>query len=62
MTGNYQNAQTSILILIVAGYFAHQSGLDKKAYEKGKDVVDDVKARVKKFRDDRARNHLKSVD
>lgn len=36
VSGNYQNAQTGVLILIVAGYFAHQTGLDKKALEEAK--------------------------
>lgn len=54
-TGNYQNVQSTLLAIAVAGYFAHKSGLDKKAYEKGQEVYKDVKRRIKR------RRTLKSV-
>lgn len=46
LTGNYQNVQSSVLVLVVAGYFAHQTGLDKKVYEKGKKVYRDIRIRL----------------
>lgn len=51
LSGNYQNAQTSVLVLIVAAYFAHHTGLDVKVYEKSKLIVADTKIKVKKYRD-----------
>ena len=49
-TGNYQNAHSTLLILIVAGYFAHRSGLDQRVYKKSQEIIDDVKARFKEYR------------
>lgn len=37
VSGNYQNAQTGIVLLILAGVAAHKTGLDAKAVEKGKE-------------------------
>lgn len=53
-TGNYQNAQSTVLVLMVAGYFAHQTGLDKKLLEKGKQLKQEIKYRWR-------RRSLKSV-
>ena len=55
VTGNYQNAQSTALILVIAAYAVHSTGLDKKAYEKGKDLVSDLRAKW------RRRKHLKVV-
>ena len=33
LTGNHKGANTTVLVLGVAGYYAHQYGLDKKAVE-----------------------------
>lgn len=49
-TGNYQGVQSTFLAVGVAAYFAHQTGLDKKAYEKGKEIVADVKYRIRRRR------------
>jgi len=46
-TGNYQGVQTGVLVAVVVGYFAHQSGLDRKAYIKAKDFAKKSKARIK---------------
>lgn len=37
-SGNYGNASSTVIVLIVAGYFAHQTGFDQKVYEKGHDL------------------------
>lgn len=47
-TGNYQNAQSGVLVVLVAGYFLHQTGLDKKAYEKGRELYMKAKTKVQK--------------
>lgn len=36
VSGRYENVQSGILVVVVAGYFAHQLGLDKKAVEQAK--------------------------
>lgn len=33
MSGRYENVQSTVLVLIVIGYFAHKSGADKRALE-----------------------------
>ena len=38
LTGNYQNMQAGVALLILVGYVAHQTGLDVKAYEKAKEI------------------------
>ena len=53
LTGNYKNVQSMILVLVVLGYFAHQTELDKKALEKGKAALTDVKVRIKKYKNRR---------
>lgn len=53
LTGNYQSVQTGVLLGVVAAYFAHQSGYDKKIMEKGKEFVQNLRARIK---------HKKAVD
>lgn len=55
VTGNYQNAQSTVLVMVVAAYAVHQTGLDKKVYEKGKKLVGDLKARWNR------RKHIKIV-
>jgi hypothetical protein len=55
VTGNYQNAQSTVLILVVAAYVVHQTGLDQKVYQKGKELASDLKAKW------RRRRHLKVV-
>lgn len=50
VSGNYQNAQTGVLFVIVMGYVAHQTGFDKVIYEKGRVVYTDLKYRYYKFR------------
>lgn len=47
MTGNYQGVQTGVLVTVVAAYYAHQTGLDKKAYAKGKEIVNNIRAKIK---------------
>jgi hypothetical protein len=49
-TGNYGNASSSVLMLGIAAYVAHQTGLDKKAWKKGKEVYYDLKTRIQKRR------------
>lgn len=49
-TGNYQNAQSGVLVVLVGAYFLHQTGLDRKAYEKTKEVSAKVKDRIKRMR------------
>lgn len=61
-TGNYQNVQGSVAALLVAGYFAHQTGLDKKALEEGKKLYAKGKERVRRFRAERKIHHLRSID
>lgn len=61
LTGNYQNAQTTVLILIVVGYVAHQTGYDEVVFEKARIYTNNVKSRIKKHRDEKARRNLKSV-
>lgn len=56
VSGNYQNLQGGVLMLIVVGYYAHNTGLDKRAMEKGKSMVREAKARYKKYK-----SNLKSV-
>lgn len=46
-SGNYQNVNTSILVIAAIAYFSHQTGLDKKVYEKGRAVADKIKTRVR---------------
>lgn len=48
ISGNYQNVQSGLLIVIVLGYFAHNTGLDKRAMEKGKLMARKLKARCKR--------------
>jgi hypothetical protein len=43
--GNYGNMQTGVLVLVVGGYLAHQSGLDKKILEKGRYFYGQAKER-----------------
>jgi hypothetical protein len=50
MTGNPENLQATLFVLVVAGYFIHQTGLDVKVYVKGKIFVADVKAKIRKYR------------
>lgn len=45
LTGNYQNAQAGVMILILLGYAAHQTGLDKKMWDKAKEYKDRIKNR-----------------
>lgn len=56
-SGNYHNAQTSVLILLGVGYLAHKTGYDKVALEKGKELYGKAKLRIKKYR-----QKLHSVD
>lgn len=49
-SGNYQNAQSSVLILLGVGYLAHKTGYDKIALEKGKELYEKGKLRVKQYR------------
>lgn len=39
MTGNYQNAQAGVLLVAAVGYFVHQTGLDRRILNKGKEQV-----------------------
>lgn len=55
VSGNYQNVQSTALILVVAAYAAHQTGLDQKVYQKSKEIAADIKARW------RRRRHFKLV-
>lgn len=50
LTGNHKNAQTGILILILAGTAAHKAGFDKMVYEKSKVVYGKAKLRIKQHR------------
>lgn len=61
LTGNYQNAQTTVLILFAIGYVAHRTGYDEVVYQKVRVKVDDIKSRIKKHRDAKARRNLRSV-
>lgn len=36
ISGNYQNMQSGALLVVVVGYFVHQTGVDKLVWEKGK--------------------------
>lgn len=54
VSGNYQNVQSSVLLIIVAGYFAHKTGYDVKMYEKGKSFVADAKTKIKTYRNKKA--------
>lgn len=56
-SGNYHNAQTSVLLLLGVGYLAHKTGYDKIALEKGKKLYEKGKLRIKKYR-----QKLHSVD
>lgn len=38
VSGNYQNAQFGVLVILGIGYVAHKTGLDKVAYEKSKET------------------------
>lgn len=60
-TGNYKNAQNSVLVIGMIVYVAHQTGLDKVALEKGKVLYKDAKVRVKKAWNNRPRN-ISSLD
>lgn len=44
-TGNYQSVSTSIVVTAALAYLAHQSGLDKKAYDKAKEIYNRYKFR-----------------
>lgn len=43
LTGNHKGLNTSLMVLGSAAYYAHQTGLDVKLYEYGKDKVQKVK-------------------
>lgn len=45
LTGNYQNMQAGVALLILVGYVAHQTGLDVKAYEKAQEIRERIKKR-----------------
>lgn len=47
MTGNKQSMQTSVLVATTIAYFAHQTGLDKKVYEKGRALYHEARARYR---------------
>lgn len=49
MTGNYQNAQAGVLILIVLGYVAHQTGLDQKVIAKSKQYYWRAKVKYRQY-------------
>lgn len=53
VSGNYQNAQSGVVILVMLGWAAHQTGLDEKVYNKGKQVVANARAR---FNDRKPKN------
>lgn len=48
--GNYGNMQTGVLVLVVGGYLAHQSGMDKIALAKSKELYGKAKERFNKWR------------
>lgn len=50
LTGRNQNAQTGVLIVILAATVAHKTGYDKVIYEKGKEYAGKAKARIKQYR------------
>ena len=50
LTGNHQNAQTGLLILILVGTAAHKTGFDKVVYEQSKVAYGKAKLRLKKYR------------
>lgn len=57
LTGKSQNAQTGVLIVILAATVAHKTGYDKVIYEKGKEYATKAKARLKHYK-----QKLHSVD
>lgn len=48
LTGKYENLQVGVLIVAGVAYIAHQTGYDKKAYEKGKELKKRIQNRLKK--------------
>jgi hypothetical protein len=50
VTGNTQNAQTAVIILVSIGYLAHRTGYDKVALEKSKVLYAKTKLRLKQYR------------
>lgn len=49
-TGDYQNLQSGVLVVVVAGYFAHRAGLDRMVYNKAKDLKDKASAKIRRMR------------
>lgn len=49
-TGNYGNATSNVVVLMTVAYVAHKTGLDKKAYEKGKVLLRRAQSRIKQYR------------
>lgn len=49
-SGNYGNASSTVILLIVGGYVAHQTGLDQKVYAKGKEMYVDARVRYSRWK------------
>lgn len=62
ITGDYRNVQSGILIIALAVYFAHRTGFDVKVYEKSKEIVTDVRSRIRKYRNNRNISPINPVD
>jgi hypothetical protein len=45
VSGRYEKANTTLLIVIVGGYLAHHTGLDKAAYDKSQELYAKYKNR-----------------
>jgi adenosyl cobinamide kinase/adenosyl cobinamide phosphate guanylyltransferase len=50
VTGNYQNVQSGVLLVCLAAYFAHRTGLDEKMYRKSQQIRADIQVRYKAWR------------
>ena len=48
VTGNHRGANTTVLVVGVAAYYAHQFGIDKKLYEAGKRKLRKFRTRNRK--------------
>lgn len=62
LTGNRRGASsTTIIVLMVAGYAAHETGLDKVVWEESKQFVTNVKRKYNERRNEQKRQNISSV-
>lgn len=59
-SGNYQNAQGGVIVLVAAGYALHKTGLDKRLFEKSRRLYAQGVDRIRRHRAPK-RNNVHSI-